>query len=722
MHRSSVAVATMSWAVSRIAFAALVAFAFCATSLTARAAEGTGLALDLLDRLDLVRHDIDGIPKQLDLVEWEDHYCLPPDKPSKDDEYRFMDSMEESLRQYQSRYNGLRAQLLRLVTNDARALNAVGQRGDVNPQDNQFWQPWQTSLRQTRDALRAKRAQLDAVPVRRCSVPAQQQPVTAPPPPPQGPGIELPAVQVRDVSTPPIPERFCSQEEKDAALAAFQAVAWDYYMNFQDARIYASEIADAIAKGKGNVGVLRGMLPAAQRNRDERGRTLDTFLDAYDRVKAMPVVDCAPPRPQTGTPTDGEGAGLQRSAEDVIDFGGGSRFGGLLAGFEPSLGKPHTGLFTGDLGRVTLGDSKATFTAYGQLNLAFIEVDNGNPVDDNQYVATNAAGPSHLGIGLDYDWRQDFKFGGRLSLTYALNRTDINNDFYDSAGCDEREPERRKFCIYDANLYVDSPTLGRLTLGYQESGFGGLGSINLGGTAFVTNNDPTIKVGNHEVFGTGWQFGQIAPDVTGVTRGAAVRYDSPTLAGFALSGSWGEADHAGAPQDAEQQFWDAALRYAGEFGGFRVAGGLGYQQYDRENDDWNQGNATASASVLHTPTGLYVTGSYSALFRDAPLAVGAGESDTADAFYFQGGIGQTWWPCLGETTLFGETGFSYGGGNAGAFFEDDSKTSNYGIGVVQDIDRAALSIYSTYNRVDGEVGGNDGRDIDVFTFGGRLRF
>jgi hypothetical protein len=223
------------------------------------------------------------------------------------------------------------------------------------------------------------------------------------------------------------------------------------------------------------------------------------------------------------------------------------------------------------------------------------------------------------------------------------------------------------------------------------------------------------------VFGTGWQFGEIAPDVTGVVRGPAVRYDSPTFAGFAMSGSWGEADHAGAPEDAED-YWDVALRYAGEFGGFRVAGGAGYQQYERENDDWTQGNLTGAGSVLHLPTGLYVSGSYSGLFRDAPFAVGAGETDFADAFYFQGGIGRTWWPCLGQTTLFGETGFTDGGGNAGAFFEEDSKTSNYGVGVVQNIDRAALSLYSTYNRVDGEVGGNDGEDIDVFMLGGRLRF
>ncbi len=42
-----------------------------------------------------------------------------------------------------------------------------------------------------------------------------------------------------------------------------------------------------------------------------------------------------------------------------------------------------------------------------------------------------------------------------------------------------------------------------------------------------------------------------------------VKYNSPTLAGFTQSAAWGEDDQ-----------YDAALRYAGEFGGIRVAGGL----------------------------------------------------------------------------------------------------------------------------------------------------
>ena len=62
-------------------------------------------------------------------------------------------------------------------------------------------------------------------------------------------------------------------------------------------------------------------------------------------------------------------------------------------------------------------------------------------------------------------------------------------------------------------------------------------------------------------------------DGGGATNGR-VRYDSPTIAGFTLSASWAHGDD----DDVDQDSWSVALRYAGEFGAFRVAGGIGYQE------------------------------------------------------------------------------------------------------------------------------------------------
>ncbi len=50
-----------------------------------------------------------------------------------------------------------------------------------------------------------------------------------------------------------------------------------------------------------------------------------------------------------------------------------------------------------------------------------------------------------------------------------------------------------------------------------------------------------------------------------------MKYVSPTWWGFTFSGAWGEDD-----------MWDTALRYAGEFNGIRIAAGIGYKQ---QNDN-----------------------------------------------------------------------------------------------------------------------------------------
>jgi hypothetical protein len=145
-----------------------------------------------------------------------------------------------------------------------------------------------------------------------------------------------------------------------------------------------------------------------------------------------------------------------------------------------------------------------------------------------------------------------------------------------------------------------------------------------------------------------------------LSRGNFIVYNSPTLGGFSLSGDWGENDA-----------WDVALRYAGEFRGFRVAAGIGYpQNYGGLNEvtgvvpvaptgtaGCNNGTIVniacdpsvwqGSASILHVASGLYLTGAY--LRQDNDIA---GVDDTT-MWYLQGGIGKNW-TGLGKTVIYGE--------------------------------------------------------------------
>jgi hypothetical protein len=366
------------------------------------------------------------------------------------------------------------------------------------------------------------------------------------------------------------------------------------------------------------------------------------------------------------------------------------------------------------LGDLKFADGRGTVSFYGQFNNGHVNADGE---ESDIYLATNAATLNKVGVRARYEMNNDLGIGGRLAIAAAYNRSDIKNDFNDEHGCDEEDNDRY-FCAYDANIFLTSQSYGTITAGLGETAFAGIGSINLGGITFVTNNDPTLKAGGQIVPNTGVELNRIAPDVTGVERGTLIRYDSPTIAGFVLSASWGEADHVGAPAGSDS-FYDVALRYAGEFGAIRVAAGVGYQDYDREGDS-SQSNFGVGGSVLHTPTGLYVSGSYNSLGRDAPGAVPAGATDNADAWYSQVGIRQNWLS-LGKTTLYAEYGKTESGADDGGYFIEDSKTRNFGLGVVQNIDRAAMSLYVTYNNIDAESSGTSG-DVNVVMAGGRIKF
>ncbi len=97
-------------------------------------------------------------------------------------------------------------------------------------------------------------------------------------------------------------------------------------------------------------------------------------------------------------------------------------------------------------------------------------------------------------------------------------------------------------------------------------------------------------------------MGGAVGDCNGLTQNV-VRYDSPTYGGFSVSASWGEDD-----------MWDVAARYAGEWGGFKVAAAAAYNEVSDPNYD----NLTvaispptdadyfqAGAYIEHVATGVF---------------------------------------------------------------------------------------------------------------------
>jgi len=297
--------------------------------------------------------------------------------------------------------------------------------------------------------------------------------------------------------------------------------------------------------------------------------------------------------------------------------------------------------------------------------------------------------------------------------------------------------------IRTANWYLESQHWGKLTVGRLYTATQGISIIDLSGAGVVISSEPGEFQGSFFTRNAPGRFGPVwnnlcgGPSTAGPystdcaehgpSRHDAVRYDTPTLHGFTLSAAFGEDD-----------FYDFALRYAGEWHGFRLAAGGGYRVFrDREPDvlvigppdhklaDTDRRQWLTSASILHVSTGLFVSGAYTRYEwrgTNANEVIGGnpdnGHRPDIPLWWFDGGI-QKNWTGWGNTTFYGEWGRYTDGTNglfaatafpnlgpldAGAFTPGtivlDSEVTWWGVGAVQTIDAAAMDLYIAYRHYD----------------------
>jgi hypothetical protein len=264
-----------------------------------------------------------------------------------------------------------------------------------------------------------------------------------------------------------------------------------------------------------------------------------------------------------------------------------------------------------------------------------------------------------------------------------------------------------------ANWYLDHSQLGRITVGRINTATAGTVTVDLGGAGVIAN----AQVGYWQRGFTDPNTGQTWANLLGgntvngasLSRANAISYTSPTVGGLSVSAAWGEND-----------VWDAAVRYAGEFSGFRVAAALGYaSNLSGLGDVSEERGVTAggpqptqikgSASILHVATGLYLTGAYIDQDNDNPAR------DNTTLWYVQGGIAKNW-TGLGNTVVYGEyTQID----NA---FDNISDSTVFGVGIVQHIDAAAMELFLAYRQYSADWGNVSANDFDIVMGGARIRF
>jgi predicted porin len=417
---------------------------------------------------------------------------------------------------------------------------------------------------------------------------------------------------------------------------------------------------------------------------------------------------------------------------------------------------------------VRKGNRRVSLTLSGQVNRSFLYWNDGFQSDlysvDNGIANSRfrLAGSGKISADLSAGFYMEFgmAFGARSHQVSQVDDDGITGSggilgaapFGDGIGGNGDS-------VIDFNQaywYVESAKWGRLSLGRLTSSTAGIGVIDLSNTGVVANSQPFLWGGGMLLrnglgaFGAiTWGqlcggpgsaatvnfFGNAGPYSTdcgihALSRRDAVMYTSPTWEGFTFGGTFGEDD-----------FWDVAGRYAGEWYGFRFAAGLGHRWFeDREPDilvvgppdhklaDTDRRQWLSSASLMHIATGLFVSGAWTQYrYRGVnaheifDLNPERHRPDTR-LWWVDAGIQQNWLG-IGATTFYAEygrvdegiTGLVAAPGGAGPFLSSglvplgaqgvvaDSEMTWWGVGAVQKIDAAAMDLYLAFRRYSADV-------------------
>lgn len=383
------------------------------------------------------------------------------------------------------------------------------------------------------------------------------------------------------------------------------------------------------------------------------------------------------------------------------------------------------------------GNRKVSLTVSGQVHQMLMYWDDGK--ESNAYVVGNANDQTNFQFNGEAKISADVTAG--YQVTVRINDTlsgSVNQDDDDASG-DEA------FTLWESYWYLKSERLGQVSLGMAPRATDGVPEHDLsetGAAAYAGVQDIGGGFSLRNAGGGGGltdlTWGDLYSHFNGDTANV-VRYDSPTFAGFVVSASWGEDD-----------MWDVALTYAGDFNSIAIEAAIGYTQSTDSNgvdgggdDDFDI--LMGSASILHKPSGLSATIAAGQKNYDTAYLDGDGVIRTPDdAKYIYGKLG---WQTgnitkLGTTAFYGEYGrfedfasSQFAGVanqfNGAAVRITGNEAEVWGVGVVQHIEAAAMQLYLGYRHhsVDidlldaaGDRVNDNVEDFQTFVAGGIITF
>lgn len=375
------------------------------------------------------------------------------------------------------------------------------------------------------------------------------------------------------------------------------------------------------------------------------------------------------------------------------------------------------------------GNRKVSLTVSGHVNSAVLFWDDGT--ESNAYVVGNKNDQTNFSFTGEAVINSEWTAGYAITIRLEDNLSDTVDQTTDDGGFG--------FVLWESNWFLDSKRLGRVTVGQasrvsdtapendlSETGVAGYAGVQDGNGAFLLRRADGVL--------SALTYGDIYNHLNGDTANV-VRYDTPELAGFVLSASFGEDD-----------IWDVGAKYEGESRGFKIAASIAYTESTDESGIDGSGdvpNSTivGSVAVLHEPSGLNALISAGRRSFDAAVLDADNVFRTpADASFIYAKLGLiAKLTALGSTNFYAEYGHFSDFATAG--YDGDTVASLasggvcatpgncrigsvdadvWGLGVVQSIEAAEMQIYLGYRHHETDVdlidGGGTKRGTDLNDF------
>ncbi len=354
---------------------------------------------------------------------------------------------------------------------------------------------------------------------------------------------------------------------------------------------------------------------------------------------------------------------------------------------------------------VTSSSDKVKVQVYGQINQAFMTADDGDSSD--YYVVDNDNSSSRMGIIATAKATEDVTVGGKIEYEIQSNASNVVNQ--DNKSGQGYDGSGDAFNDRHVDAWIEHKTFGKFSIGKGSTASDSTSEVDLSGTDVVGYASVADMAGGILFYddGTnslsGTNVGSVFSDFDGLGRDNRIRYDTPQLFGFTLSGSVLSGDGG-----------DVALRYAAQWGDFKFAAAGAYAD-NRNNNSWDD-QVNGSASVLHS-SGLNFTIAGGQRNLESGLLNPDGSNRDDDPTFYYAKLGYRH-----QFFEVGETRFSLDYARNDDVAQDGDEAKSVGFQVVQDFPEWGSEYYIGYrwHELDRDLADFD--DINALMTGVRVKF